>query len=262
MTIILTGGGPGFGLPEISPFVTKTEVQLIMACLPYEKRLGMPDSSPKGQLPWIEDCGMRIADSTFIRLHMERAYGVDLDAGLDQEQRAQAWAVERMLENHLGPVGTYYRFLVPENFERGPAHWFDGAPDAVRDGLRAQLLATVRQNLMGQGVLRHSPEEILWLGERSLTALAVMLDERPFLFGNRPTGTDAVAFAMLAQILTPFFESPLRDAADARPALVTYIGRMMSRFYPDFAWHCAEHDPLAALSRHVPRRCPALYVAA
>ena len=36
--IILYGAGEGFGLPEISPYVTKTEVQLRMANLRYEKR--------------------------------------------------------------------------------------------------------------------------------------------------------------------------------------------------------------------------------
>lgn len=240
--IILTGGGPAFGLPEVSPYVTKTEVQLTMACLPYEKRFDRPESSPKGQLPWIEDAGERIADSTFIRAYLERAYGVDLDAGLSQAERAQAWTIERMLENHLGWVMAYYRFL-PENFAKGPAHWFDEAPEAMREALRAGLLDAVRQNLMSIGIMRHTPEEILWLGEKSLTALAVLLDEKPFLFGERPTGTDAFAFAVLAQSLTPVFESPLRDAIEARPALVAYTARMMKRFYPDFEWTAREALP-------------------
>ena len=33
--ITLYGFGAGFGLPEISPFVTKTEVQLMIADVPY-----------------------------------------------------------------------------------------------------------------------------------------------------------------------------------------------------------------------------------
>ena len=53
--ITLYGFGAGFGLPEISPFVTKTEVQLKMAGLAYRKERAMPPASPKGQLPYIED---------------------------------------------------------------------------------------------------------------------------------------------------------------------------------------------------------------
>ena len=64
-TIILFGGGPAFGLPEVSPYVTKTEVQLKMAEIPYTKEFARPDASPKGQLPFIEDDGQRIADLPF-----------------------------------------------------------------------------------------------------------------------------------------------------------------------------------------------------
>ena len=55
--ITLYGFGPGFGLPEISPYVTKTEVQLKMSGLDYLKARGRADLSPKGQLPFIEDGG-------------------------------------------------------------------------------------------------------------------------------------------------------------------------------------------------------------
>src|SRR6201985_89746 len=100
--ITLYGFGPGFGLPEISPYVTKTEVQLKMAGLDYRKAKGRPELSPKGQLPFIEDDDELIADSTFIRPHIESRYGVDLDAGLSPIERAQAWSIERMSENRLG----------------------------------------------------------------------------------------------------------------------------------------------------------------
>jgi hypothetical protein len=49
--ITLYGFGAGFGLPEISPFVSKTEVQLKMAGLAYRKEKARPPASPKGQLP-------------------------------------------------------------------------------------------------------------------------------------------------------------------------------------------------------------------
>src|SRR5260370_16552292 len=99
--IPLYGFGPGFGLPEISPFVTKTEVQLKMAGLAYRKERAKPPASPKGQLPYIVDEGESIADSTFIRAHIEGKYGFDFDAPLNLQQRAQAWAIERMIEHHV-----------------------------------------------------------------------------------------------------------------------------------------------------------------
>lgn len=236
MTIILTAGGPAFGLPETSPFVMKTEIQLQLAGLPYEKRFDRPDSSPKGQLPWIEDDGELIADSTFIRAHLERKYGVDLDAGLNLGERAKAWAIERMLENHFNWVLAYYRFFWDDNFARGPAHWFDFAPEEMQGPMREGLVAAVRQNLMAVGVLRHTEPEIRSLGDRTIEAVVALIGDKPFLFGSQPTGTDAFCFAALAAGMTPFFDSPLRTAIEAQPVLTAYVARMMARFYPDFAW--------------------------
>ena len=41
---------------------------------------------------------------------------------------------------------------------------------------------------------------------------------------------------MLAALLTPFFESPLRRRAERFPNLVAYVDRLMAQFYPDFPW--------------------------
>src|SRR5258708_21462210 len=98
--ITLYGFGAGFGLPEMSPFVTKTEVQLKMAGLAYRKEKAMPPASPKGQLPYIVDGAESIADSTFIRAHIEGKYGFDFDAPLSLQARPPASAFGR-LTNHL-----------------------------------------------------------------------------------------------------------------------------------------------------------------
>lgn len=228
--------GPQFGLPDPSPFVTKTMVQLAMAGLDYQTAPAMPTDSPKGQLPFIDDDGARIADSTFIRAYLEDRYGFDLDEGLTLVERAHAWAIERMVEDHLRGPMVCARWLIPENFAKGPARWFDAAPAEHRDAMRAELLAAVTANLRAQGAARHTPDEQVDLGVRTFEALNALLGDKPFLFGDRPTGTDAVTFAMLAGILTPYFDSPLRDAAERYPALVAYTARMMTRFFPQQAW--------------------------
>ncbi|QCI68072.1 glutathione S-transferase family protein [Phreatobacter stygius] len=237
--ITLFGGGAQFGLPEVSPYVTKTEVQLKMAGLAYAKDFAMPEASPKGQLPFIADNGALIADSTFIRAHIEKTYGHDFDAGLTPVERAQAWAIERMLENHLGWTACPERYLNPANFAKGPARWFDQAPEPIRAKLREDLKAAVTANLNAVGILRHSPAEIVALGERSLAALSLLLGERDHLMADHPVGVDATAFAMLAQILTPFFDTPLRRRAEAHANLVAYVDRMMARYYPEHPWRQA-----------------------
>jgi glutathione S-transferase len=234
--ITLFGLGSGFSLPEISPFVTKTEVQLKMAGLGYRKQRAMPPASPKGQLPFIDDGGELIADSTFIRAHIERKYGFDFDAGLDLGQRAQAWAFERMIEHHLyfGLVGA--RWVDPVNFAKGPSHFFDGAPEDKRERLREDAQFRVAENYLISGLGRHAPDDDVELAVRSLRALSVQLGDKAYLIGDKPCGTDATAFAVLAGLLTPFFDSELRRRAESFDNLTAYVDRMMAQYYPDFAW--------------------------
>jgi glutathione S-transferase len=234
--ITLYGFGAGFGLPEISPFVTKTEVQLKMAGLAYRKERAMPPASPKGQLPYIEDDGERIADSTFIRAHIERKYGFDFDAGLDREVRAQAWAFERMIEHHVYWALVGARWVDPENFAKGPAHFFDGAPEDRREQLRENAQFRVAENYLLSGLGRHAPDEDVALAIRSVLALSVQLGDKPYLMSDRPVGVDATAFGALAGILTPFFASRLRREVEKFDNLTAYVERMMRNYYPDFAW--------------------------
>ncbi|HXC56789.1 MAG TPA: glutathione S-transferase family protein [Rhizomicrobium sp.] len=233
--ITLFGFGPAFGLPDPSPFVMKTEIQLKMAGLAYRRQRGAPPDAPKGKIPFIVDGGARIADSTFIRWHIERAHGVDLDRGLTPTQTAQAWAVERLLEDHLYWALLAARWLDDANFARGPAHFFDGAPDGVREGARERVRAT----LHGHGLGRHAPEEALQLAAKDLESLSALLGDKRYLMGDAPCGADATLAAMLAGILTPFFETPLRDAALTHANLVAYRGRMLAQYYPQFAAEAA-----------------------
>jgi glutathione S-transferase len=228
--ITLFGFGPAFGLPDPSPFVTKTEVQLQMAGLSYVRQRALPGASPKAKLPFIEDKGVRVADSTFIRSHIERKYGVDLDRGLTPDLRARGWAIERMLEDHLYFALVHARWLDDENWTKGPSHFFDGAPagaaETARDG--------VRRTLHGHGLGRHSPDEIADLGCRSLAALAALLGNKPYLFGPAPCAADATAFAFTMGVMTPFFETRLRTFALAHKNLIAYRERMMEEHYPKF----------------------------
>jgi glutathione S-transferase len=231
--ITLYSFGPAFGLPDPSPFVTKAEVLLKMAGLPYKTDTGGFNKAPKGKLPYIVDDGDTIADSTFIRWHLEKKYHIDLDRGLDAEQRAIAWAFEKMLEDHLYWAVVHERWMDDANFDKGPRTFFRKIPAPMRPFLVPMIRRQVRRALHGQGMGRHSPEEIVALGTRSIDATADFLGTKPFLMGSEPTGVDATAFAFIAGLLCPVFETKLRSAAERRDNLRRYVGRMTVRFYPD-----------------------------
>src|ERR1700682_5430026 len=234
--ITLHGFGAGFGLPEISPFVTKTEVQLKMAGLAYCKEKARPPASPKGQLPYIHDEGESIADSTFIRAHIEGKYGFDFDAPLSLQARAQAWAFERMIEHHVYWALIGARWVDTENFAKGPAHFFDGAPEHRREKLREDAQFRVAENYLLSGLGRPPRQKDTALAARCWFALSVQRGKKPYLMGDSPCGTDATAFGALAGILTPFFASQLRERSEEFQNLTSYVDRMMLQFYPDFAW--------------------------
>ena len=226
--------GAYFGLPDPSPFVHKAMALLKIAQLPFATQIVTPKDlgkTPKGKLPCIEDDGEIIADSSFIRWHIEKKYGYDFDKALSDYERATAWALEKMLEDNLYWILVKTRWMDEGNFAKGPAHFFDGLPWPVRNVVRSVVRKKVKSNLHGQGTGRHSPAELLAIATRDIRAVSVILGDKPYLFGNEPCGADATALAFMEGLLCPHFESPVRAYAESCPNVVAYVGRMKKRYF-------------------------------
>jgi glutathione S-transferase len=225
--------GPAFGLPDPSPFVMKAEMLLKMAGLPYRTDTKGFRKAPKGKLPFIEDDGERIADSTFIRWHLEQRYGIDFDRGLDKEQRAVAWAFEKMMEDQLYWTVVDARWTDDANFAKGPMIFFRRVPTLMRPLVIKMIRRKVRNALHAHGIGRHLPAEITALASRSIDSVANYLGQKPFFMGPEPTGIDATLFAFTAGTLCPTFETPIRVASERHDNLKRYVARMTARYYPD-----------------------------
>jgi len=233
----LYGFGPYLGMPDGSPHVLKGHVLLRMAGRDYVTDTSLTlDKAPKGKLPVMDDAGEIVADTTFIRRHIERKYGFDFDRGLDKTERAEAWATERMLEDHFYWVCLYMRWAIPENFARGPAHFFDGVPEPMREKVREGALARVMGNLQAHGIGRHSVDEIADLGMQSLEALSALLGNRLWLMGEQPCGTDAAMTGMLTMLFSEL-DFELRRRALSLGNLPAYTDRAMAHFFPEHDWH-------------------------
>lgn len=230
MTVTFFGWGPMFNLRSPSPFVMKTEIQLQMLGVQYQRAVPDLEAVAKHKAPYVRDGEQLIQDSTFIRFHFEKKLGKDLDAGLTAEQRATAWALERMLEDRLYFIVLHERWVEEENFQRGPAQFFAAIPENVRPHVIAQVRDGVVAMLHRQGLGRHSRAERMELAARDFAALSAFLGNRLFFFGDKPSALDAVASAFIASCTTRFFDSPLPDLADQHANFQPYLRRVNELF--------------------------------
>ena len=227
--------GPYFGLPDPSPFVSKAEILLKISGAPYRTAKANRGKAPKGKIPYIEDDGQLLGDSTFIRWRLEDKYGAEFDKGLSEADKATAWAYEKLCEDHLYWALVDLRWTNQSNFAKGPRQFFNEAPAPIRPFIVAMVKRAVKTKLAGHGMGRHSKAEIERLGIRDIDAVAAFLGDKPWLMGEAPCGADASVWSMIAGILCPHFDTPLRTTAERHPNLVAYRDRGMKAWYPEFA---------------------------
>lgn len=223
---------PAFGLPNASPFCMKVETYLRMAGLPFEAvNDGNIMKAPKGKLPYIDDEGTVVADSSFIIEHLKQRHGDPLDAALSPLQRAQATALQRLLEENLYWAVVYTRWVQPAGWAMtGPA-FFGGLPPPLRWLVPPLARRGMRASLRGHGMGRHNAQEVMAIGCRDITAVADWLGPQPYMLGDAPTSVDATAYAFLANVLWAPVQSPLQEHAASRPTLAAYCQRMKARYY-------------------------------
>lgn len=227
--------GSAFGLPDPSPFVMKTELLLKMAGVPYQTQRADVRKAPKKKLPYINDEGVIVADSTFIRLHLEKKYGYNFDLALTARDQGISLSVEKMLEEFLYFMLVESRWLQDANFANGPKVFFKRVPALIRPFVIKTIRQKIRDTVWAQGLGRHSQDEISVMAHRTLGAVAAIIGDNPYLMGNTPCGADATAFAFIVCSLSKQFTSPLRTAAESYPNLITYCDQMMQQYFPTFA---------------------------
>ena len=231
--IILHQFPPALGLPNASPFCLKLELYLRMAGLPYRNRYTLElHRAPKGKLPWIDDGGTAVADSGLIIDYLKRKYGDPLDGDLTPLQNARALAIRRLLEEHLYWTVLHDRWIAEAGWELTRPGFFGAMPWPLRVIVPWVARRGIRAELRGQGMGRHTREQIHALGVADVDALAELLGDQLYFLGAQATSIDAVATAFLANILMAPLETPIKAAAAGHGNLVAYCQRMAQQYFP------------------------------
>jgi glutathione S-transferase len=223
---------PAFGLPNASPFCMKMETYLRMAGLPFELvNSGDVFKAPKRKLPYIDDGGTLVADTSFVIEHLKARHGDSLDAALSPQQRALAIAFQRLIEENLYWAVVHTRWVDDAGWVKTREAFFGAMPAPLRWFVPALARRGLRAELRGHGMGRHSVAEIHAIGCRDVTAIADFLADKPFMLGEQPTSLDATAHAFLANLLWAPVDSPIQRHARARPTLEAYCQRMKARYF-------------------------------
>jgi glutathione S-transferase len=222
-----------FGLPCPSAFCVKLETYLRMADIPYETANGVPADAPKGKIPWIDDDGCVLGDSTFIIAYLKKKHGDPLDARLTSHERALGHAIKKLLEESLYFVSSYSKWGEDEGFKIYAAELFAGMPEehfkSVSDAVRKRVV----EKLHAQGIARHSSAEVYELGIQDVESFAELLGDGPYLFGDHPTSYDACAFGVIGNLKDGPFVSPVRDATRQAQNVAHYVDRIRHEYFSD-----------------------------
>lgn len=222
-----------FGMPNPSAFCVKLETYLRMAKIPYELAYGEPKDAPKGKVPWIEDDGKILADSSFIIDFLKIKHGDALDSALTRRQVALGHAIKKLVEESLYFVSSYSKWADDHGFEIYAAELFAGMPEEQLKYVPDMVRKRAIEKLQAQGIGRHSADEVYEIGVKDVESFAELLGEDLYLFGDRPTSYDASAFGVIGNLKDGPFPSPVRDAICNTANVATYIDRVRQEYFAD-----------------------------
>lgn len=235
--ITVYGFVPSWGLPDISPFVTKVVNYMTMAGIPFEYEIQPLDTlgtkSPTAKLPFIVDEGKQINDSTTILAYLQDKFGDKLDTHLSASEKAVGLSFQRMVEENTYWSGiifarwrnnevfsVYLPSFVPPGQEPSPE--FLAAMGAYREKIWGAA--------SGQGVALRPDDEVLTNLKADLDALSDFLGEKPFFLGSEPTSYDATIYSTFRHIADVPWDWAGRDYARSKSNLVAYAERMQARY--------------------------------
>ena len=189
-------------------YITSTKLPLFLNFL---LQLIVNPPSFKRLLTTLANCSLFSNSLCAIYSFMYCPIGYDLDRNLNPYDSAISLAMKRLIEEDLYWVVLYSRWCEPGNWELTKKEFFGGFPPVLKQIITFFARRQAVKNLYGQGIGRHSREEIYQIGIKDLMAICHFLADKPFLMGNEPTSVDASAYGLLANILWTPTESPINS---------------------------------------------------
>lgn len=216
---------------DFSPFCGKVEFFCKINGIPYEIERGDLRKTPKGKLPIAEIDGEIVCDSELILKRLMQTHNVDMEAQLSEKDRATSLVTRRFIEEHLYFIAIYYRWQDERFWPTTKKLFFDAMPLPARWIAPRIARRNMLANLHGQGMGRHTPDEVFTFAKESAKALSALLEDKPYFQGERPTLLDVTAFPFLYALLQTPIPSPLVEEVMRQENLLSYSERMLIGYF-------------------------------
>jgi len=235
--ITIYGYPSAFGVPDISPYVTKVINYMTFTGIEFEHKVQdlatLDQDSPHGKLPYIVDSdGTKVADSNTILTYLTDKFGDKLDSDLSAKDRALSLSFSRLIEEHL-----YWSGIIQPRY-REDSGWEVYIPCIVGDGevapeLRAFLdafRARVVTGFNGQGMGRRNAEVVAEFFRTDIDALSDFLGDSEYFLGDQLRSIDATVYAILRHIADQPQQWLGAGYVQTKPNLVDYLDRMRTQY--------------------------------
>ena len=230
--ITLHGFGEKLGIKDASPLVLKIDVYLRMIGVDFksdnsDKNL---QKAPKGKLPYIDTGEEIIADSQFIIQYLNKNHS-NLDSKLSTEQKSQSYLITKSLDENLYFCLVYSRWACEDTWPIIKKAFFGSLPLILRNLIPKLVRKQVLRNLKGQGISRHSHDEVLQITRQSFQALSDLLGDKKFFFGDKPSLLDATAYGILTSFIATNIDNAFNQSAQSFHNLVEYCQNIRNDYY-------------------------------
>jgi glutathione S-transferase len=190
---------------------------------------------PKGKWPWVEVGGSPLSDSAYIMewLRADRSLPPAFPPSVPAERVGAVHALLRMLEEATYFNLMWFRWVDEEGWADMSAEYFADFSWIVRSiAVPYVVRRSVVNALHAQGTGRHDRTTVARALERDIDALAAILGERPYIFGDEMSDADCTVFAFVAAFLTPT-RGVMQAAILKHNNLVAYYDRIVRKLYPE-----------------------------
>ncbi|VIO92865.1 cadmium-inducible lysosomal protein CDR-5, putative [Brugia malayi] len=221
--------------PNISPFCFKLETWLRANELKHELRSYWNFQPWERYFPFIELNGEKFSDSQLIMERLQKHFNLndelmDADIGV-------ARAIDQMIERNTHYLLLYFIFV--ENLSK----FVQGMePSLIKRwfmrGTIYPFLGKVHRIFVDVGFSKCSRNDLISMLQKDIAAIDVILGDKKFLFGVKPTTSDFTVFGHLATSYYLPFRQPVTDILDNKyPRVKRLIERMRQHYYPEWEFN-------------------------